>query len=124
MPVTASGVLGQYRILSNDKNAIIVELSLFDTMPVFVKEEEADISLNFEIMEVDRFLFFVNSNSYYRVTKPLFEMGLADKIINYTADKTFFLSVDNYSVKLSSEAIFLQYDIVFDMDQKKIIIEN
>jgi len=123
-PLPASGVLGQYRILSNDMEEITAELSVFNSKSVFVKEDGSDLFLNFEVLKIDRSLFFIDSNNYYRLVEPSSNLGLADKIIIFLTERTFLLSQDSYSVKLFDEVLFYQYSIVLDLHQKKIIIEN
>lgn len=123
-PVPDHGVLGQYRILSSDKDGVTAELSVFDSSTVFIEGEGTDLVLDFEIMEIDRILFFIASDNYYRISDPLSKAGWADTSVDFIAEKTCLLSREIYSVKIINKALFLLHSIVMDVDHKKIFIGN
>jgi len=123
-PVNPDRVLGSYRILSNNGEGVAAELSVFNSVSPFIKEDSSDIVLIFEIMEIDRSLFFIDSMRYYRLKNSMTKLNWKEKIINYIVERTFLLSKEDYSVKLSDKVLFFQYSMVLDIYQKKIIIEN
>jgi len=119
--VPEDGILGRYRILSNDQGAIKAELSILNTSFVFIEEESGPILLDFEFLEVDKALFFVAGN-YYKIAEPIFISGLSYKIISFLARNTFFLSEKKYSIVLLDRVLLSQYLIILDADAQKIFV--
>ena len=119
-----SGELGKYRILSFDQNEMKIELSGFGAPPVFLLGESSVLTLTFEVLQIHKILFFINSDSYYRMSHSALEFGFSDIVINFLVEKSFLLSGSIYSIDIEDNALLYQYSIVLDNDQKKISIEN
>jgi len=120
--VPEDGILGRYRILSNDQGTIKAELSILDPSFVFIEEESGPVVLNFEFLEIDRALFFV-TGSYYRVEEFAYIPGLSNKLIDFLVQNTFFLSEKKYSAVLADTVLLSQYRIILDADGEKIFVE-
>ena len=121
--VPDDGILGKYRILSNDQGVIKAELSVLNTPLVFIEKESGPVLLDFEFLEIDRALFFVAGN-YYRMVESAFLPGLSYKIKNFLVQNTFLLSEKKYSVVLLDKVLLYQYRIILDTNGNKIFVEN
>ena len=122
--IPPGGELGNYRILSHDQNYVKAELTVFGGSPVFLQGESSQVTLGFEVLQFDEMMFFLNSDSYFRMTDPVSKTGFSDLIINTLAENLFLLTENIYTVDIEAKALLYQYTLILDKDQKKIIIEN
>jgi hypothetical protein len=122
--VPSDGILAKYRILSNDISGFKAEISEFDTNAVFIKEISEDLILEFELLEIDKTLFFIESENYYRFADSLVKSDFPDNLIDYISLKTIFLSGKKINVNISNSTLLHQYNILYDWDNKKIVIDN
>ena len=119
-----NGVVGWYRLMSYDENGIRAEISSFDSSSVFINKESSDLILEFELLELDRSLFFIDSNRYYRIADSLIEPGFSERIVDFLIKNTFFVSESIYNLEITQFSILHQYNIVLDIDRKKIFTDN
>lgn len=119
-----NGVVGWYRLMSYDGNVIRAEISSFDSPSFFIYKESTDLNLKFELLELDRSLFFIDSNRYCRIAEPLIEKGVSERIFEYLIENTFFVSQSIYTLEITQFSILHKNNIIIDIDQKKIFTDN
>jgi len=119
-----NGVVGWYRLMSHDENEIRAEISSFDSSSVFINKESSDLVLKFELLELDKVLFFIDSNKYYRIADSLTESGVSERIVGFLIKNTFFVSESIYTLEITQFAILHKYNIILDTDRKKIFTDN
>lgn len=118
------GDIGQYRLLSNEHSfnehsGVKAEVTITGAVPVFIQGEGSVLSLNFEVLQFNKILFFISSDIYYRMTNLIPEPGFSDLIINYLVEKSFLISGKTYSVSIEDKALLYQYRIILDKNKKK-----
>ncbi len=120
----SGGEIGKYRLLSHDQGEVKAEVSVIGSSPVFMQGEGSVLLLNFEVLQFNKMLFFISSDSYYRMTNFLLKSELSDIVINFLVEKSLFLSKNTYAVDIEDNTLLYQYSIVLDIDKKKIFIVN
>ncbi|MCK5200083.1 MAG: hypothetical protein KAR21_17115 [Spirochaetales bacterium] len=126
-PASPGDVLAEFRILSNNQDIIKAEVHERGQPVVFIEGKDLYLTLVFESLVINRYLFFISSEKYYRMMTPSLraeEPGFSDKIITWFAGNSFFLSRYIYNIDIGDQSILHLYSIVIDADQKNISIEN
>ncbi len=120
-------VVAEFRILSNDQRGIRTEIQRIDLPLVFIEGEGSSVDLVFEFLIINRALFFMTSDKYYRMITPSSELTapeISDKIISWLVERSFFLSRNIYNIIIGEQELLHLYNIIIDSDQKNIYIEN
>ena len=121
--VPPNGEIAHYRLLSTVDSKIKAELYGIKKEPLFMENTGDSIHLELVTIKTTSILFFIKPDLYYKWSVNSVDFGFFDKIIDYLAEKTFFLSKRTYSINIGKEPILYLYSIVFSPDNK-IIIEN
>lgn len=126
-PASPGDVLAEFRILSNNQSIIKAEVHEREQPVVFIEGEDLNLTLVFESLVINRYLFFIDSDRYYRMITPSLKAdgsGFSDKIISWFAGNSFLLSGYIYNINIGDQSILHLYSVVIDADQKNISIGN
>lgn len=126
-PASAGDLLAEFRILSNNQSVIMAEVSAKKRPLVFLEGKKSKLTLIFESLIINRYLFFIDSPRYFRMVSDLSSPeipGLTDKIIDWLVLNSFFISKAIYSVDIGDQSLLHLYHIVIDEDYKNISIGN
>ena len=126
-PADRGDVLAEFRILSKNQSVIMAEIYENEQAVVFVEGEYLNLTLDFESLIINRYLFFTGSDRYYRMITPQIEAaepGVSEKVITWLVENSFFLSREKYSIDIGNQALLHLYSVIIDADQKNISIGN
>ncbi len=122
--IPPGGIISTFRILSSDQDGLKAEISGLGASPLFIEGEGSFITINYNVLELDKVIFFINSDIYYREMYSLSKTGFSESIVNLLARKSFLVSQNTYSINIEDNALLYEYSIILDRDRKKIYIEN
>ena len=125
-PASEGDVLAEFRILSNNQSVIMAEVYENEQPVVFIEGENLNLTLTFESLIINRYLFFIGPARYYRMVTPLEaeEPGFSDKIFSWVTANTFLLSRSMYNIDIGDQSRLHLYSVVIDADQENISIGN
>lgn len=126
-PASGGDVLAEFRILSKNQNVIMAEIYENEQAVVFVEGEHLNLTLDFESIIINRYLFFTGSDRYFRMISPLLDVAepdVSEKIITWLVENSFFLSKNRFSIDIGNMALLHLYSVIIDADQKNISIGN
>jgi hypothetical protein len=122
--ISPGDIIAEYRVLSNDHGRLKAEIYMSEQSVLFIEGADSDLSLTFEAMEMDKTMFFVPYQYYFRLMNSHSSKDISDKIINFLSDKTFLIDNIVYSVDILESDLLNKYSVVYQSEPGNIFIEN